>query len=65
MARAIVAVREAVRAGAVSSAHDVAEGGFAVALAECCLAGAIGARIDTGPSERGRSCCSARAPAGS
>jgi phosphoribosylformylglycinamidine synthase len=39
------AVREAVRKGALSSAHDVAEGGLAVALAECCLAGAIGARV--------------------
>ncbi len=37
------AVREAVRAGALSSAHDIAEGGLAVALAECCLAGALGA----------------------
>ena len=44
VAEAIVAVREAVRAGALSSAHDVAEGGLAVALAECCLAGDIGAR---------------------
>src|SRR5438093_2437039 len=42
---AIAAVREAVRAGALSSAHDVAEGGLAVALAECCLAGDIGARV--------------------
>jgi phosphoribosylformylglycinamidine synthase subunit PurL len=42
------AVREAVRAGAVSSAHDIAEGGLATALAECCLAGNIGARIDLG-----------------
>ncbi|HEX5308030.1 MAG TPA: phosphoribosylformylglycinamidine synthase subunit PurL [Solirubrobacteraceae bacterium] len=39
------AVREAVRTGAVSSAHDVAEGGVAVALAECCLAGGLGARV--------------------
>ncbi len=39
------AVREAVRAGALSSAHDVAEGGLAVALAECCLAGAVGAKV--------------------
>jgi phosphoribosylformylglycinamidine synthase subunit PurL len=39
------AVREAVRAGTVRSAHDIAEGGLAVALAECCLAGAMGARI--------------------
>ena len=40
------AVREAVRSGALSSAHDIAEGGLAVALAECCLAGAIGAEIE-------------------
>jgi phosphoribosylformylglycinamidine synthase len=39
------AVRGAVRAGAVSSAHDIAEGGIAVALAECCIAGALGARV--------------------
>jgi phosphoribosylformylglycinamidine synthase II len=39
-------VREAVRSGALSSAHDIAEGGLAVALAECCLAGAIGAEIE-------------------
>jgi phosphoribosylformylglycinamidine synthase II len=37
------AVRQAVRAGALRSAHDVAEGGLAIALAECCLAGALGA----------------------
>src|SRR5207248_3233045 len=30
------------------SAHDVAEGGIAVALAECCLAGAIGAEVELG-----------------
>ncbi len=39
------AVREAVRAGALSSAHDIAEGGLAVALAECCLAGGVGAAV--------------------
>jgi phosphoribosylformylglycinamidine synthase subunit PurL len=43
-----VAIRDAVRAGALSSAHDVAEGGLAVALAECCLAGAIGAEVELG-----------------
>jgi phosphoribosylformylglycinamidine (FGAM) synthase-like enzyme len=42
------AVREAVRAGAVRSAHDVAEGGLAVALAECCLAGGVGAEVALG-----------------
>jgi phosphoribosylformylglycinamidine synthase subunit PurL len=45
-AAAQTAVRDAVRAGAVSSAHDIAEGGFAVALAECCLAGKLGARVE-------------------
>jgi len=39
-------VRAAVRAGAVRSAHDIAEGGIAVALAECCLLGEIGADAD-------------------
>jgi phosphoribosylformylglycinamidine synthase len=39
------AVRAAVRSGALSSAHDIAEGGLAVALAECCLAGGVGARV--------------------
>jgi phosphoribosylformylglycinamidine synthase subunit PurL len=40
------AVRLAVRAGALHSAHDIAEGGLAVALAECCVAGSIGARVE-------------------
>jgi phosphoribosylformylglycinamidine synthase len=40
------AVREAVRSGAVRSAHDIAEGGVAVALGECCLAGGIGADVE-------------------
>ena len=39
------AVRDAVRAGALHSAHDIAEGGLAVALAECCIAGGIGATV--------------------
>ncbi len=42
---ALVAVREAVRAGELSSAHDIAEGGLAIALAECCLAGGVGAQV--------------------
>jgi len=43
-----LAVRDAVRAGTVSSAHDIAEGGFAIALAECCLAGSVGATVELG-----------------
>lgn len=40
---------EAIRAGAVSSAHDCSDGGIAVALAECCIANSEirrGAEID-------------------
>ncbi len=43
-----IAVRDAVRAGALASAHDIAEGGLAVALAECCLAGGLGAEVELG-----------------
>jgi phosphoribosylformylglycinamidine synthase len=39
-------VRQAVREGVLESAHDIAEGGLAVALAECCLAGDQGARVE-------------------
>jgi phosphoribosylformylglycinamidine synthase II len=44
------AVRSRIRSGAFHSAHDVAEGGVAVALAECCVAGEVGAavRLPTG-----------------
>ncbi|MEA2470722.1 MAG: phosphoribosylformylglycinamidine synthase subunit PurL [Thermoleophilaceae bacterium] len=45
-ARALEIVRAAVRAGLVGSAHDVSEGGLAVALAECCIAGGVGARVE-------------------
>ncbi|MCL1879594.1 MAG: phosphoribosylformylglycinamidine synthase subunit PurL [Actinomycetia bacterium] len=34
-------------AGLVASAHDLSEGGLAVALAECCMAGGLGAHLDT------------------
>jgi phosphoribosylformylglycinamidine synthase subunit PurL len=39
------AVRGAMRVGGLSSAHDIAEGGLATALAECCLAGALGVDV--------------------
>jgi phosphoribosylformylglycinamidine synthase len=42
--RVQAAIREIVNAGWAESAHDVGEGGLAVALAECCAAG-IGASI--------------------
>ena len=40
------AVRQAVRAGALHSAHDVAEGGLATALAEACLPSELGATVN-------------------
>src|SRR5918912_1389558 len=40
------AIRQAVRSGALRSAHDIAEGGLAVALAECCVAGGVGAVVE-------------------
>jgi phosphoribosylformylglycinamidine synthase len=46
------AVRGAVRGATVTSAHDVAEGGVAIALAECCIAGGIGATVDLDGVER-------------
>jgi phosphoribosylformylglycinamidine synthase subunit PurL len=45
------AIRNAVRAGTLSSCHDIAEGGFLVAVAESCLAGSIGAALDLGESD--------------
>lgn len=38
--------REGIRNGWVRSAHDSAEGGVAIAIAECCLAGNLGAEIN-------------------
>lgn len=41
-------VREGIRCGWVRSAHDCAEGGIAIALAESCIAGELGAEINLG-----------------
>jgi len=46
---AIAAVREAARAGALSSAHDVSDGGLAVALAESAIGGGLGFSADLAP----------------
>jgi phosphoribosylformylglycinamidine synthase II len=43
-ARALAVIRDAARSGLVVAAHDVAEGGLAVALAEMCIPGRIGVR---------------------
>ncbi|AUC60146.1 phosphoribosylformylglycinamidine synthase subunit subunit PurL [Cyanobacterium sp. HL-69] len=40
------ACREGIRHGLVNSAHDCAEGGFTVALAECCIGGNLGAVVN-------------------
>jgi phosphoribosylformylglycinamidine synthase len=40
------AVRDGIRSGALHNAHDIADGGLGVALAECCLAGGIGAVVE-------------------
>jgi len=39
------AVRDAIASGLVKSAHDCSDGGLAVALAESCIAGGIGANV--------------------
>ncbi|NJP22098.1 MAG: hypothetical protein HC763_27280, partial [Hydrococcus sp. CRU_1_1] len=39
------ACRHGIRQGWLNSAHDLAEGGLAVALAECCISGQLGAEI--------------------
>ncbi|MDU0332116.1 phosphoribosylformylglycinamidine synthase subunit PurL [Paenibacillus sp. 3LSP] len=40
------AVLEAIQGGLVRSAHDLSEGGLAVALAESCISGGVGAKVD-------------------
>ena len=42
VAAACMIVRDAVRAGKLASAHDVSDGGLAVAIAECAIAGNVG-----------------------
>ncbi|MGK7943606.1 MAG: phosphoribosylformylglycinamidine synthase subunit PurL [Microcystaceae cyanobacterium] len=39
------AVRHGIRQGWLNSAHDCAEGGLTVALAECCIGGQLGAKV--------------------
>ncbi len=40
------ACRESIQAGIISSAHDCADGGLAVTLAECCITGGKGAVLE-------------------
>jgi phosphoribosylformylglycinamidine synthase len=54
VAAACIAVREAVRAGSLSSVHDISDGGLACALAECAIGAGLGCRVDVAPlRERG------------
>ena len=46
------ACRRLVREGVVESAHDCSDGGLAVALAECCIAGGVGFRGEFAVPER-------------
>jgi len=45
-------VRELIRAGLLKSAHDISEGGLAIALAECALCGERGVEVDLTTSQR-------------
>ena len=44
-------LHRAIRAGLVTSCHDLSEGGLAVALAEMCIASGLGASIDSLPHD--------------
>jgi phosphoribosylformylglycinamidine synthase len=44
--RLLDAVLSAIQQGLVASAHDVSDGGLAVALAECCITGGVGAKVN-------------------
>jgi len=39
-------LRQAIAAGLVASAHDLSDGGLAVAAAECCIAAGLGAELE-------------------
>ena len=45
------AIRDAVRAGELTSVHDISEGGLLVAVAESCLGGGIGASLSVEPGD--------------
>ncbi|HSR95079.1 MAG TPA: phosphoribosylformylglycinamidine synthase subunit PurL, partial [Solirubrobacterales bacterium] len=55
VAAACATVREAVRAGKLSSAHDISDGGLACALAESAIGTGLGCQIDVQPL-RSRGC---------
>jgi phosphoribosylformylglycinamidine synthase len=53
---AIELVRDAVRRGDVSAAHDASDGGLACALAEIAIAGEVGLEVDLDPLTELRGC---------
>ena len=54
VAAACATVRDAVRTGRLSSAHDVGDGGLGCALAESAIGAGLGCRVDVAPlRERG------------
>jgi phosphoribosylformylglycinamidine synthase II len=55
VAAACATVRDAVRAGKLASVHDVSDGGFACALAECSIGAGLGCLVDLQPL-RDRGC---------
>jgi phosphoribosylformylglycinamidine synthase len=56
VAAALTVVREAVRAGTISVAHDLSDGGLGCAIAEMAIAGGVGARLDLDPLIEARGC---------
>ena len=44
-------LREVIKQGIVNSAHDLGDGGLAVAIAECCISSGYGANITLPPSQ--------------
>ena len=44
--------RDAIRRGLLSSAHDCSDGGLAIALAESCVIGGVGAAVTARPEGR-------------
>ena len=46
------ACRELISSGVVKSAHDCSDGGLAVAISECAIAGKVGARVDAPIGDR-------------
>jgi phosphoribosylformylglycinamidine synthase len=47
-----LACRHGIGQGWLNSAHDCAEGGLAVAMAECCISGNLGAKIVINPKQQ-------------